>query len=128
MPPIEPDAPWWVNILVTVLAIAATSGGTVWVATRSTRRKVNSIEHEVKPNSGKSMADAVNRVEDIVTQQAERLAGLGRDVGGIRQEMRQERTERQDVERRLDEHIQESPRRIELGILRWKNQHPNDTL
>ncbi len=40
MPAVDPDAPWWINTLVLLVALALTSGSSAWVAIRGTRKRV----------------------------------------------------------------------------------------
>ena len=40
MPAVDPDAPWWINTLVLLFALALTSGSSAWVAIRGTRKRV----------------------------------------------------------------------------------------
>lgn len=127
MVPIDPDAPWGWNLAVLILILAVVPALTSWVATRGTKAKLSAIEHEVRPNSGTSLADAINRTEAAQLVMTEQVAGLREDVGGIhseirdvrrdvagirtdarqdRRELAQVRQEVVDVARSLDEHIQ----------------------
>lgn len=40
MPAVDPDAPWWINTLVLLVALTLTSGSSAWVAIRGTRKRV----------------------------------------------------------------------------------------
>lgn len=40
MPAVDPDAPWWINTFVLLVALALTSGSSAWVAIRGTRKRV----------------------------------------------------------------------------------------
>lgn len=40
MPAVDPDAPWWINTIVLLFALALTSGSSAWVAIRGTRKRV----------------------------------------------------------------------------------------
>lgn len=127
--PIDPDAPWLVNALLTVLILAGIPALTLRIGGRKQRAESSETralaqqaadsaavaEHEVRPNSGKSMADVLNRVAVELNAQGERLEALreatgrvertqadtARDVGGLRSEIRQEREERGDLSRRV---------------------------
>jgi len=67
---------------VTSVALAALAvGGPVstWVTHRGNRRKaaqLREVIHEVKPNSGGSMRDAVDRIEQAVSALGERVGEL----------------------------------------------------
>ncbi|QUC01094.1 hypothetical protein [Cellulosimicrobium cellulans] len=68
----------WPQALVAVVVILAAvvwPSIATWLNSRSTRRDLDTVKekvevaaHEVRPNSGGSMADAVNRIESALTQ------------------------------------------------------------
>lgn len=158
MLPIDPDAPWWVNAVITVIVLAGIPGLTLWVggrkqradtaatrvelgATRELAQKAADssavAEHEVRPNSGKSMADVLNRVAKSQEAQSRRLealhettgrlergqADVAKDVGGIRSELRTERTERVNLSERVDQHLRDVPQVIEQAIAKGEANH-----
>ncbi|MBL8926316.1 MAG: hypothetical protein JNM77_08755 [Pseudonocardia sp.] len=60
--------------LATLLGVLGTLAST-WrlrVTQKARGAQIEAIEHEVKPNSGASMRDAVNRIETTVADLAER--------------------------------------------------------
>ena len=63
-------------------AIAALTGS-LWQGAK-TRAEVAQITHEMNPNSGASLRDAVNRID-------ERVADLKQSIGGIRDDVRADR-------------------------------------
>lgn len=139
LPAWDPGLPAWADALL----IAASLGLTAlvaWLGTRGARRSseaarreaqaaastARAIEHEVKPNTGRSLADAVARIEadgrrtrdafaalhESQARLEREIAEMGRDIGGIRSEMRHEREERHAVADRLDTHLTDVPRLI----------------
>ncbi len=66
-------------------------------------------EHEVRPNSGASLADGVSRMETQMQRLERDVKTIGKDIGGMREEIRTEREERRDVEHRLDRHLADVP-------------------
>lgn len=61
--------------LATLLAVLGTLGGQIQsrFAGRAKAKAIETIEHEVKPNSGKSLRDAVDRIEAKVGTLADRV-------------------------------------------------------
>ncbi|MGN8245229.1 hypothetical protein ACTHAM_002348 [Cellulomonas soli] len=130
--------PWWVWGLLAALTVVVPAVATVAVAlvTRPLRRDAraaaassekaaeqaesaaSSAAHaatELTPNHGGSSKDAlttlvaaVGHLTDMVAQQGVTLEGQAQDIGGIRSELRTERTERVDLARRLDDHVRVS--------------------
>lgn len=63
----------------TLVALAGFAQG------RSTRARVDSVTHEMRPNSGGSMRDAVDRIERRQEEHGARLAQVGEELGTIRE-------------------------------------------
>ena len=66
-----PEAVW--------VAIIVQSGG-ILAAIIAGARKLGRIEHEVKPNSGASMADGVHRIERYAADLDKSVRGLARSL------------------------------------------------
>lgn len=76
-PVIDPDAPWWANLALIAFVFLVPT----WFAFRSSqasRRAHRALEHEMKPNSGTSMKDQLNRIERGQKQQSRRLQRVER--------------------------------------------------
>lgn len=71
-PVIDPDAPWWANLAVVAVVFLVPSFF-AWRASRTSRRAHQTLEHEMKPNSGSSIKDQLNRIEKGQKQQNARL-------------------------------------------------------
>ncbi len=124
-PAIDPDAPWWANLLVLLVVLAVVPTVATWLTGRGTRKEVRetkAVAHAaaasadetatlLKPNHGSTPADAITRIEEAVARVENAQRAQARDLGGIREEMRTERTERRDVSKRLDDHLAECPPR-----------------
>lgn len=144
MVPIDPDAPWGWNLAVLVLILAVVPALTSWIANRGTKRKLAAIEHEVRPNSGSSLADAINRTEAAQLVMTEQVKGLREDVGGIHSELRDvrqdiagirtdARQDRRDIaqvrleavtaQRALDEHVQAVPELVAETVAKAEAAH-----
>lgn len=74
MTPPPAGTPWWAWLIAVVVLGLITTAGTV-LANRPVRKKLEAVKratdvaaHEVRPNSGGSMADAVNRIESKLTE------------------------------------------------------------
>ena len=120
--PLDPDIPWGWNLLLFAM-LALTPVVTSWIANRGTKAKLAAIAHEVRPNSGSSLADAINRTEAAQLVMTEQVAALRDDVGGIHSEIRDVRQDIAgvradarhdrrvvaDAQRALDEHLQAVP-------------------
>lgn len=57
-------------------ALSAGLLGLVGIGIEVLRRKLGNVLHEVKPNSGASMRDAVDRIEQAVTSLTDRVIDL----------------------------------------------------
>lgn len=55
--------PDWFNDLADVPVIIAIMTAVIGVLTYVIKREVDSVKHEMFPNSGKSMRDAIDRIE-----------------------------------------------------------------
>lgn len=127
--PLDPDIPWGWNLLLFAMLVL-TPLVTSWIANRGTKAKLAAntdqlaaIAHEVRPNSGSSLADAVNRIEAAQVVATEQIAGIRDDVGGIHSEIRDVRQDIAgvradarhdrrvvaDAQRALDDHLQAVP-------------------
>jgi len=148
---VDPDAPWQLNLLVIILTSVITGSLAVLGAWLSTRRRfldqANSLEaiaHEVRPNSGSSMADATKRIEAAQFVMTEQVAGLREDLGGLHAEMRDVRQDiagmrtdarhdRRDIaqvrqeavtaQRALDEHLQAVPALVAETVAKAESAH-----
>ncbi|GAA4627258.1 DUF2746 domain-containing protein [Cellulomonas oligotrophica] len=115
-----PGAPWWANVLLTVLSI----GLAAWVSNRPARRDARASRElaataaeqatvaaahaavaaaETSPNHGGSLKDSSTRTEGGVRDLQVSVAAIARDIGGLRAEIRTERDERRDVAKRVDD-------------------------
>lgn len=133
--------PWWAWVIAValVVGIPALSGVVVAIVQRPVKRDAREAKEqataaatssahaatssahaatELTPNHGSSAKDdigligsALEAVQITLEQVQAGVEGVGKDIGGIRSELRTERTERLDVARRLDDHIRTSPRR-----------------
>lgn len=70
----------WIQ-LAGLLAAASSSGGLLptivtVVGNRRKARQIDQVVHEVKPNGGASMRDAVGRIEKCMTELSARVAAL----------------------------------------------------
>lgn len=72
------------------------------------RSALDVVSHEMRPNSGGSLRDAIDRLEAGQAALGSAIVVQGRDVGGLREEMRDVRREvadtRQDVVHSIEEH------------------------
>ncbi len=137
MVPIDPDAPWGVNLVVLIIILAIVPAFTSWVANRGTKAKLAKIEHEVIPNSGSSLADAINRTEAAQLVMTEQVAGLREDVGGIHSELRDVRQDIAgirtdarhdrrvvaDTQRAIDDHLQAVPGLVAETVAKAEATH-----
>lgn len=53
--------------IVLVFALLMWPGLLAWINSRAARRAAESTEHQVNPNSGKSMRDSTNRTEVMIS-------------------------------------------------------------
>lgn len=95
---IDPDAPWWVNAVLQVALIV----GAVWIATRTTRKKVDAqaddikaVRHQVQNSHRTNLRDDIDGTTEQVAQLgvavgrlADSVEGLREDVGGLHSETR----------------------------------------
>lgn len=86
-----------------VKLLVALIGGAVTILTLLLQR-TGAVEHELKPNSGSSTRDAINRIEQMLTEQ-------GKDIGGIRQEIRDDRRATADRFDTVDDRLHTIERR-----------------
>jgi hypothetical protein len=61
--------------IVLVFALVMWPGLLAWINSRAARRAAESTEHQVNPNSGKSMRDSTNRVEVMVSTLSTKFDG-----------------------------------------------------
>ena len=135
--PLDPDIPWGWNLLLFAIAAAVVPIVTSWIANRGTKAKLAAIAHEVRPNSGTSLADAVNRIEAAQVVATEQIAGIREDVGGIHSEIRDVRQDiagvradaRHDrrvvaqAQQSLDEHLQAVPGLLAETVAKAEASH-----
>lgn len=150
---IEPDAPWPVNVALILAGLLALALPT-WLTQRGNHRRIATIEHQVMPNTGGSIADVVARIEKAQTVQGDRLDVLVGDVGGLHSEMRDLRADlttaraditgirtdtrhdRRDVaavrqeavaaQRSLDEHLRAVPELVARAVRDAESAHVAD--
>lgn len=68
-------------------------------------RKVNTVKAQVTNNHGSSAKDAIDRTEQKTDEQTALLRELRRDIGGVRQDLRQlHQTDISDRERAQADH------------------------
>lgn len=134
--PLDPDIPWGWNLLLFAMLVL-TPVVTSAIANRGTKAKLAAIEHEVRPNSGTSLADAVNRIEAAQVVATEQIAGVRDDVGGIHSEIRDVRQDIAgvradarhdrrvvaDAQRALDDHLQAVPGLIAETVAKAEAAH-----
>lgn len=99
MTPPPEGTPWWAWLLA-VIAVALIASGMTYLTNRPVRRGMQQVQaqvdvaaHEVRPNSGGSMADAVNRIEATVSVMRSEQIEQRRDIGGLRSDHRQVRSD-----------------------------------
>lgn len=88
------NAAWWQDF--TGIAALVTSLGGAYAAIRASRSSEATrlkLKHEMAPNSGTSLKDAVNRIESLVNQQREvvkliddKVDSVGHQVGEIKRD------------------------------------------
>jgi hypothetical protein len=71
--PAEIHDPW---SLVAFIIVCGLIGFIAWRASRHAKRAADEIVHQARPNSGQSLKDALNRIEDRQIEQGERIAAL----------------------------------------------------
>lgn len=128
--PIDPDAPWWVNIAVLVIILAIVPAVTTWLTQRGTRRHVAETQQSVRiireqvqnthtVNLRDDLDDKIGGLDRKIgqladAQQAARqdvgglhseVRALRQDVAGVRTDARQDRRTAAETRRVLDEHI-----------------------
>ena len=98
------------------VAIIVQAGGLI-AGLIAAARKLGRIEHEVKPNSGASMADGVNRLERYAKDLDRSLRGLAHSLDR-RTEMHERALEEaiEDRDRRIEELREDLPRLIEEHV------------
>lgn len=78
MPPIIPDAPWWVNALLILLGLILTLTSTVWLSQIQTRKRLDSIDKQVTNDHGdrnlREDLDVVSRQVELTSQQLDDLS------------------------------------------------------
>lgn len=86
MPAVDPDAPWWINTVLLLVALTLTSGSSAWVAIRGTRKRVTETAAQVSSTAAdvavvkeevKNSHQSVLRHDlDRAIERAETAAGL----------------------------------------------------
>ncbi|MEV4642780.1 DUF2746 domain-containing protein [Actinoplanes sp. NPDC049548] len=100
----------------TVQAATVTALGTIIVALvgialellRRNHKRLGTVRDQVQNNHDTNLRDDVDQVLTGLDDVKNMLHQHGRDIGGIREELRHERAERLDVERRLTDHLRDS--------------------
>lgn len=67
------DNPWSAIVAVALIGFVAWSS---WSGRRHAKATRATLEHEVRPNSGSSLRDSVNRIEAAQADHGHRLAAL----------------------------------------------------
>lgn len=97
----------------TVQTALVTTGGTVTVALigvlvevlRRQYKRLGEVREHVANDHTTNLRDDLDQVIRGLSDVKALLRDQGRDISGLREEIRHERTERLDVERRLDQHL-----------------------
>jgi hypothetical protein len=148
---IDPDAPWWANLLV-LLLVAAIPAVVAWRGSHRTGRKLDAVavdaaatrsdaaatrsqtENEHADSEIPNLRDELTATrkgfeefrdgirEDIGGLRSE-VRDLRRDVAGIRTDARRDRRELTAVTDRLDEHLEAVPQIVADAVHRAEADH-----
>lgn len=103
MPPIDPNAPWWANILMLITILAVVPAATAWLAGRRDRRTLRQVadvttrtlgqvenEHlgTDHPNLREDLDAKIDRVCVALDRMANAQDATRADVGGLHAEVR----------------------------------------
>ena len=80
---------------------------------RETLSKVEVIHHEVFPNSGKSLRDQTNRIEQKVTEDYRQITALKEKVDGLEGKVASVEGSADAINQKLDTHLQ-----LQTGMLK----------
>ena len=101
MPPIDPDAPWWVNALLIVAALLIVSALPAWLTYRATRDKLAAVAQDT--------ADVKEQVQNTHS------TNLRHDLDALRSDVQTQGEAVHRVERYLED-MAESTRAIEHSL------------
>ncbi len=106
--------------LASLIVAVATLLGVLWQGWKTSaevaklKREVKPVREAIEPNHGSSLKDQVSRIE-------RRQHEMGRSIGGIRDDLRDERAERRALHADANaEHVQINARLDRLERLRGK--------
>ena len=95
MPPIDPDAPWWVNALLILAALLIVSALPAWLTYRATRDKLASVaqdtadvKEQVKNTHSTNLRNDLDALRSDVQTQAEAIHRVERHVEDVAESVR----------------------------------------
>jgi chromosome segregation ATPase len=105
MPPIDPDAPWWANVLLVLVVLAAVPAATTWLTNRPTRRTLHQVAADAKEARDQvanthdtNMRDDLDgvgvglaEIRHAVGRLADAQQAVREDIGGLHSEVRDQR-------------------------------------
>lgn len=101
MPPIDPDAPWWINALLILAALLLVSALPAWLTYRATRDKLAAVAQDT--------ADVKDQVKNTHS------TNLRHDLDALRSDVQTQGEAVHRVERHLED-MAESTRAIEHSL------------
>lgn len=101
MPPIDPDAPWWINALLILAALLIVSALPAWLTYRATRDKLAAVAQDT--------ADVKEQVQNTHS------TNLRHDLDALRSDVQTQGEAVHRVERHLED-MAESTRAIEHSL------------
>ena len=127
MLPIVPDAPWWANLALLLVAILAAATASVWGAHLASRKRLDAIAQDAKATRDSVVNDhATDMRSDLdalmraMESNARRLEGLGQhlaDVDGSVRALGHSLDRRTDIqERALAEAVRDGEAQLEQAI------------
>ena len=131
---IDPDAPWWANVLAALVLAVVTTVGTV-LATRPVRRDLRQVKSDAKEARDQTAnTHTTNLREDLDEKFAEVLTAVSevkdeqreqrRDIGGLRADHRQTRDDLGHLREVVDGNASEG-RRQHAALARRLDAHLN---
>lgn len=109
MPPIIPDAPAWLNALVILSGIALITGGTVWVATLQTRRRLTEVSEGTKAVQEQVQNSHQTNLRTDLDTNTEAIHRIERHIADLSKTMRA-------LERSLDRRYQLHTKELEDAV------------
>lgn len=140
-PQIDPDAPWWANIVVLLVVLAVVPALTTWATQRGTRRRVTETQESVgrvldqvaNTHTTNLRDDLDEKIAGVVASQEAMRKDIGglhsemrdarRDIAGIRTDGRQDRRALAEQRDALAEHLADVPRLVAEAVRRAEADH-----